>query len=72
LGEFVVKNWSDYSKLLAILKTLEGRDDPANAPPQKHEHLHKHEHSVPAANRGMKHEEAKNIIEGVLVNRRKG
>lgn len=69
LGDFGVSSWSAYSQVLNILQRLTGAPQ---APPQKHEHVHTHEHTaVPAANRGMKHEEAKNVIEGVLLNRRK-
>jgi hypothetical protein len=69
LGNFSIKDLVGYRQVLSIMKTLTGQD----SAPQKHtgEILHKHEHSVPAANRGMTHGESKSIIEGVLVERRK-
>lgn len=73
LGEFTVKNWGDYGKLLSLLKTLTGQDKAPQQQNHSGEIVHKHEHTtVPAANRGMNHGEARSVIEGTLVQRRKG
>lgn len=70
LGEFQIKNWSQLHAALNVFKTLTGQDKPA---PQKHtgEIVHKHEHTIPAANRSMTTIEATSVIKSALANRKK-
>lgn len=69
LGTFDISSWKSYKEVIEILKTLTGADKKT----QQHsgEIIHKHEHTVPATNRGMVHSESRAIIEAELVSRKK-